>query len=104
MHGQGVLKASDGSHFKAEWHHGQPQEGHWCSADGKTEYEGQVKGMAWHGFGTLHQTAIRKYMGKESAAYAAHISEDSHADRQQQTQSWGTSHITTCSYTSKARI
>lgn len=64
MHGQGVLKFADGSHLKAEWLKGHPQKGHWCSADDKTEYEGQFRGMLWHGYGTMHQTGVKKYMGK----------------------------------------
>lgn len=70
MQGQGLLRFADGSHLKAEWSHGQPQHGHWSSADGRTEYEGQFKGMVWHGFGTMHQTGVKKYMGKSSAASA----------------------------------
>ena len=65
MHGQGLLKMADGSWVKGDWQAGQLQKGHWSSADGKTEYEGQFRGMAWHGFGTMHQTGVKKYMGKE---------------------------------------
>jgi len=64
MEGQGRLTLTDNSYYECSWHLGQPQKGKWYSADGKTEYEGQFKGMLWHGFGIVHQTGVRKYMGK----------------------------------------
>lgn len=64
MQGQGQLTLTDGSYYECSWEAGQPHKGRWSSADGQTEYEGQFKGMLWDGFGTLHQTGIRKYMGK----------------------------------------
>ncbi len=64
MEGQGRLTLTDKSYYECSWHLGQPQKGKWYSADGKTEYDGQFKGMLWHGFGTVHQTGVRKYMGK----------------------------------------
>ena len=64
MQGQGRLMLLDGAYYECSWQAGQPQKGRWSSADGQTEYEGQFKGMLWHGFGTLHQTGVRKYMGK----------------------------------------
>ena len=64
MEGQGRLTQTDGSYYECSWHSGQPVKGKWYSADGKTEYEGQFKSMLWHGFGTVHQTGVRKYMGK----------------------------------------
>ena len=65
MHGQGRLTHTDGSFYECSWKAGQPVRGKWSSADGQTEYEGQFSGkLLWHGFGTLHQTGVRKYMGK----------------------------------------
>ena len=64
MEGQGRLTLTDGCFYECSWHLGQPQTGRWSSADERTEYEGQFKGMLWHGFGTVHQTGVRKYMGK----------------------------------------
>ena len=64
MHGQGRLTITDGSYYECAWQQGQPQKGKWCSADGKTEYEGHFKGMLWHGFGVVHQRGVRKYMGE----------------------------------------
>lgn len=66
MHGQGRLTLTDGSFYECSWKAGQPtKKGKWSSADGQTEYEGQFSGkLLRHGFGTLHQTGVRKYMGK----------------------------------------
>ena len=64
MAGQGRLTLTDKSYYECSWHLGQPQKGKWYSANGKTEYEGQFKGMLWHGFGIVHQNGVRKYMGK----------------------------------------
>ena len=47
MEGQGKLALSSGPYFECHWQKGQPQKGKWGSADGKTEYEGQFKGMLW---------------------------------------------------------
>ena len=89
MQGQGRLTLTDGSYYECSWQQGQPLKGKWCSADGKTEYEGQFKGMVWHGFGTMHQTGVRKYLGKalqlcSLLSVVVHRSrDDSHAAGQQ---------------------
>ena len=64
MQGQGRLTLTDGCFYECSWLLGQPQKGRWSSADERTEYEGEFNGMLWHGFGTVHQTGVRKYMGK----------------------------------------
>ncbi|DBA69562.1 TPA: hypothetical protein ACH3X2_012760 [Trebouxia sp. C0005] len=75
MEGQGRLTLTDKSYYECSWHLGKPQKGKWYSADGRTEYDGQFKGMLWHGFGTVHQTGVRKYTGKAmcSCSHAASL-------------------------------
>ena len=65
MQGEGRLTLTTGAYYQCSWHNGQPQKGKWHSADGKIEYNGQVKGMLWHGFGTVHETGVRKYRGED---------------------------------------
>ena len=85
MEGQGRLTLTDKSYYECSWHLGKPQKGTWYSADGKTEYEGQFKGMLWHGFGTVHQTGVRKYMGKTMClcSHAASLHPSLRAAKQQ---------------------
>lgn len=73
MQGQGRLTLTDGAYYECSWQAGQPQKGRWSSADGQTEYEGHFKGMLWHGFGIMHQTGVRKYMGKIKFAKQPHF-------------------------------
>ena len=66
MQGQGRLTLISGAYYQCSWHNGQPQKGKWYSADGQIEYDGQFKGMLWHGFGIVHENGVRKYRGKRT--------------------------------------
>jgi len=94
MEGQGRLTLTDKSYYECSWHLGKPQKGKWYSADGKTEYEGQFKGMLWHGFGTVHQTGVRKYMGKTMSlcSHAASL-HCSHERQVQQSSKYSSAHL-----------
>lgn len=73
VQGQGRLTFVNGSFYECSWKAGQPIKGTWCSADGQTEYKGQFGGkLQWDGFGILHQTGVRKYMGR-SNSHAAFV-------------------------------